>query len=66
MALTALDCNGVAGNIGLLRDRRAPSLLGTTGGRAFATDAGGSVWQNMAATAPTQPFTKAGTVAPIQ
>ena len=65
VALTALDCNGVAGNTGFYAIAE-PLTAGTTGGRAFATDAGGSVWQNMAATAPPQPFTKGGTIAPIQ
>jgi type IV pilus assembly protein PilA len=64
-ALTALDCNGQVSNTGFYASA-IPLIPGTSGGRAFATDNGGAVWQNLAPTAPTQPFTMAGTVAPIQ
>ena len=63
--LTALDCNGQVSNTGFYATA-TPLIAGTSGGRAFATDNGGAVWQNMAGTPPPQPFTKAGSIAPIQ
>ena len=63
--LTAVDCNGVAGNSAYYATA-VPVTVGTTGGRGFATDAGGSVWQDTSGAAPTHPFTAGGTVAPIQ
>ncbi len=64
-ALTALDCNGTAGNATYYATA-VPVTAGTSGGRAFATDTGNSVWQNLAGTAPPQPFAAAGTIGPIQ
>ena len=64
-ALAALDCNGQVSRTGFYATA-VPLITGTSGGRAFATDNGGAVWQNMAAIPPPQPFTKAGTIAPIQ
>jgi type IV pilus assembly protein PilA len=64
-ALDALDCNGVAGNTAYYATA-LPITVGTTGGRGFATDAGGSVWQDITGIAPAQPFTTAGNVSPIQ
>ena len=43
-----------------------PTNWGTTGGRSFATNAGNAIWQNMGATAPTEPFTPSATVSTIQ
>ncbi len=43
-----------------------PLTKGSTGTRAFATDEQGTIWQNTAGTAPTQPFTAGGTVGVIQ
>ena len=41
--------------------------IALAGGRAFATDAGGSVWQDTTgATAPPQPFVLGGAISPIQ
>jgi len=68
VALTAADCNGTVGNSAYYATA-VPITPGTTGSRGFATDAGGSVWQDSAAggaTAPPQPFTAAGTISPIQ
>ena len=65
VALTALDCNGVAGNTAYYATA-LPITVGTTGGRGFATDAGGSVWQDITGIAPAQPFTTGGNVSPIQ
>lgn len=45
-----------------------PQTPGTTGTRAFAVNAGNTVWQNTAgagASAPTEPFTASATVAPV-
>lgn len=38
----------------------------TTGGRGFATNQNGTVWQDTSGAVPTEPFTLAGTVSPIQ
>ena len=65
VALTALDCNGTAGNSAYYATA-LPVTVGTTGGRGFATDASGSVWQDTTGIAPAQPFTAAGNVSPIQ
>ena len=43
-----------------------PQTLGTTGTRGFAVNAGNTIWQNTAGTAPTEPFTASATVSPIQ
>ncbi len=65
VVLTALDCNGQTATTGFYASA-VPVTVGSTGVRAFATDNGGAVWQNLAGIAPPQPFAKAGTVAPIQ
>ncbi len=62
------DCNGTATFAGYYATA-IPVNPGTTGGRGFATDAGGAIWQDagaMGAAAPGQPFTAAGTVSTIQ
>ncbi len=43
-----------------------PLTVGSTGTRGFATDEQGTIWQDSTGVAPAQPFTKAGTVSPIQ
>src|SRR5262245_38593742 len=43
-----------------------PQTLGTTGTRGFAVNAGNTIWQNTAGTAPAEPFTASATVSPIQ
>ena len=43
-----------------------PLTIGSTGTRAFATNNAGAVFQDTAGTAPTEPFTTAGTVSAIQ
>ena len=43
-----------------------PMNPGSTGTRAFATNAQGTIWQNTAGVAPAEPFATAGTIAPIQ
>jgi prepilin-type N-terminal cleavage/methylation domain-containing protein len=42
-----------------------PQGLGSTGTRAFASDIGLVIWQNMAGTAPTQPLTAGGTISTL-
>lgn len=65
VVLTVIDCNGVPSNSAYYVTA-IPMTVGTTGGRGFATDASGSVWQDTTGAAPPQPFTIAGTVSPIQ
>ena len=43
-----------------------PLNVGSTGTRAFATNAQGTIWQDTTGVAPAEPFATAGTVAPIQ
>lgn len=62
------DCNGTVAQTTFYA-KAVPATPGTTGSRAFATNAAGTIWQDTAAgglTAPPEPFTKAGTIAPIQ
>jgi hypothetical protein len=40
--------------------------IGTSGARAFATDEGGAIWQDVTGAAPSQPFTPGGNVSIIQ
>lgn len=42
-----------------------PQGVGSSGTRGFAADIGMTIWQNMAGTAPPQPFTAGGTVSPL-
>jgi type IV pilus assembly protein PilA len=42
-----------------------PQSLGTTGNRAFATNAAGAIWQDTTGVAPAEPFTAGGTVSPL-
>jgi type IV pilus assembly protein PilA len=60
-----LDCNGTQTQ-GTYYATAVPVTFGTTGNRSFATNTAGTIWQDNAATAPTEPFTAAGTVRPIQ
>ena len=57
------DCNGTASTTAYYATA-IPQTFGTTGGRAFATNAGNTVWQVNAAAAPTEPFGAPST--PIQ
>jgi type IV pilus assembly protein PilA len=41
-------------------------LSSGSGHRGFATNAQASIWQDLSGTPPTEPFTAAGTVSPIQ
>jgi prepilin-type N-terminal cleavage/methylation domain-containing protein len=67
IALTAVDCTAAANPVNTNYYASAvPLSLGTTGSRAFATNAGGTVWQNTAGTAPPEPFAAGGTIGPSQ
>jgi prepilin-type N-terminal cleavage/methylation domain-containing protein len=57
------DCNGTATVTAYYATGR-PAALGTTGTRAFAVNAGNTIWQVAGATAPTEPFGAPAT--PIQ
>ena len=59
------DCNGTVTNIGYYATA-VPVSLNNSGSRAFATDAGGAIWQNTAGLAPTQPFAVAAGISTIQ
>jgi type IV pilus assembly protein PilA len=57
------DCNGTA-TITAWYATAIPQTFGTTGTRAFAVNAGNTIWQNQTAAAPTEPFGAPAT--PIQ
>jgi prepilin-type N-terminal cleavage/methylation domain-containing protein len=64
----ANDCNGTPTVTGYYASA-VPVSPGTSGNRAFATSATGTVWQDVAAggaAAPAEPFTVTATVTPIQ
>jgi prepilin-type N-terminal cleavage/methylation domain-containing protein len=58
------DCNGQATNTAFY-STAVPQTVGTSGNRAFAINAGGTVWQDITGVAPTEPFATAGNVSPI-
>jgi prepilin-type N-terminal cleavage/methylation domain-containing protein len=49
------DCNGTA-TITAYLATAVPQAFGTTGTRSFAVNAGNTIWQVLAAVAPTEPF----------
>jgi len=62
------DCNGTVTNA-TYYVTAIPISPASTGNRAFASNAAGSIWQNVAAAgaaAPAEPFTVSATVTPIQ
>jgi prepilin-type N-terminal cleavage/methylation domain-containing protein len=59
----ANDCNGT-GTISAYYATGVPQTLNTTGTRAFAVNAGNSIWQLLGAAAPAEPFGPPAT--PIQ
>ncbi len=65
--LIATDCTA-AGNVVNTNfyASAVPLSLDTSGSRAFATNAGGAVWQDTSGTAPAEPFTEGPTIGPIQ
>jgi hypothetical protein len=65
----AADCNAQNGTQSTYYASGVPVTPGSTGGRAFATNQAGTIWQdtaNQGAAAPAEPFAIAGTIAPIQ
>ena len=60
-----IDCLGRATNAGYYATAQ-PQTFGTTGTRAFAVNITSTVWQNVGATPPTEPFTPGATVSTIQ
>jgi prepilin-type N-terminal cleavage/methylation domain-containing protein len=58
------DCNGTA-TITAYYATAVPMTNGTTGTRAFAVNAGNTIWQLTGGTAPTEPFSASGGT-PIQ
>jgi len=66
-ALTATDCTAAANVVNSnYYASGVPLHIGTSGSRAFATNAGGTVWQDTSGTAPGEPFTAGGTTGPTQ
>jgi len=59
------DCNGTATNASYYV-AAVPTSFASTGNRSFASSQAGAIWQNVAATAPPQPFVAGGTISPIQ
>jgi len=57
------DCLGTA-TISAWLGTAIPQTFGTTGTRSFAVNAGNTIWQNLTAAAPTEPFGAPST--PIQ
>jgi prepilin-type N-terminal cleavage/methylation domain-containing protein len=55
VVLAAVDCNGTAVNTNYLATA-TPLDVGSTGTRAFGTDAGGTVWQDKTGAILTHPF----------
>ena len=59
------DCNGT-GSSTVYYATAIPVTQDVTGVRGFATNQGGTVWQDMAGAAPAEPFAVAAGIAPIQ
>lgn len=58
------DCTGAATVTAYYATGRP--MATTTGRRGFATDAGGTIWQDSSGVPPAEPFAVAGTVSTIQ
>ena len=59
------DCLARATNSGYY-GTAIPQTFGSTGTRAFAVNAGNTIWQSTTAAPPGEPFTPSATVSPIQ
>ena len=68
VATVGLTCSpGTAGDaIATYYASANPTALGSTGTRAFAVNAGNTIWQSTTVAAPAEPFVASATVAPIQ
>jgi prepilin-type N-terminal cleavage/methylation domain-containing protein len=62
---TLTSCNG-ASLVQSYYASATPALAGNTGMRAFATNQGGTVWQDTSGAPPAEPFIVTGTVSVIQ
>ena len=60
-----MDCLNRATNAGYYATA-GPQAFGTTGTRAFAVNAGNTIWQSTTAALPAEPFTASATVTPVQ
>jgi prepilin-type N-terminal cleavage/methylation domain-containing protein len=58
------DCNGLATNSAFYA-MAEPQTVGSSGNRAFAVNAGGTVWQDVTGVAPPEPFVAGGNISPI-
>ncbi len=61
----ANDCNGTASST-VYYAHTEPLTVGSTGQRSFATNQGGTIWQDTAGAVIAEPFAPAGTVNVIQ
>ncbi len=59
------DCNGTPTEIGYYATA-VPLVVGRTGSRGFATDAGATIWQSLDGIAPAQPFTPGPAVSTLR
>ena len=64
VAVTNGPCVGASGSNYYASS--VPQTVGSTGTRGFATNNGGTIFQNTAGGAPAEPFTVAGTISAIQ
>ncbi len=64
-AVAANDCNGTASST-VYYAHAEPLTVGSTGQRSFATNQGGTIWQNTLGAIIAEPFAVAGTVNVIQ
>jgi hypothetical protein len=62
---TIVDCNGDQ-TVSEYYVTAEPLTIGTTGNRAFASDEGHVIWQDVTGVPPAEPFTETATVTPIQ
>ena len=65
VAATLASCNGTTGG-STYYSSATPLTVGSTGQRAFATNQGGTIWQDTTGVPPAEPFAVAGTVNIIQ
>jgi type II secretory pathway pseudopilin PulG len=59
------DCNGVAISTEYYVTA-SPTVIGSTGNRAFASNQATTIWQDAAGVPPVEPFTPGGTVSSIE
>jgi prepilin-type N-terminal cleavage/methylation domain-containing protein len=59
------DCNGVMSRTTYYATA-VPVTVGSTGSRAFASNQGGTIWQDVTGVAPAEPFGPTDEISPIQ